>query len=51
MEIERMIELLYAEVTRHQSLALVAENLKIFHDHMEVSEALMLAISIAKGRL
>ena len=51
MEIKRMIELLEAEVKRQQSLALSSENLEIFHAHMEVSEALMMAISMAKGRL
>lgn len=51
MGLERMIELLEAEVKRHQSLALASKDMKIFHSHMEVSEALLMAISIARGRL
>ena len=51
MTIERMIELLEAEVQRQQALAMNARELKIFHSHMEVSEAMLMAISMAKGRL
>ena len=51
MGIERMIELLQAEVKRHQALATEAKELAIFHAHMEVSEALLMAIGMAEGRL
>ena len=51
MGIERMIELLEAEVRRHQALALDADEQALFHAHMEVSEALLMAIGMAKGRL
>ena len=51
MTIERMIELLASEVKRQQALALEAKELAIFHAHMEVSEALLMAIGMAKGRL
>lgn len=51
MTIERMIELLEAEEQRHRALAMTAEDLTLFHAHAEVSEAMLLAISMAKGRL
>ena len=51
MGIERMIELLEAEVKRHQALAMEAKETAIFHGHMEVSEALLMAIGMARGRL
>lgn len=51
MTIERMIELLEAEELRHRALAKAAEDLSLFHAHEEVCEALLLAVTIAKGGL
>ena len=51
MTINRMIELLEAEVKRQHALAMESNEHSLFHAHMEVSEALMMAIGIARGRL
>ena len=51
MGIERMIELLEAEVKRHQMLAIGARVPLLKRLHEEVAEALLMAIGMARGWL
>ncbi len=51
MGIERMIQLLEAEVKRHQMLAISAKEPLLKRGHEEVAEALLMAIGMARGWL